>query len=475
MAKKFILIFILIPFITQAQTQVSGSQSGIWTSNRSPYIVTGDITVNQSDTLRIEPGVTVRFDGYYKFIVDGTLLAAGTEQDSIIFTASDLATGWHGIRLRDNQSGSVFRFCRFEYGRTQGDTYPDQHGGAIMMHNTNAVFSHCVFLHNTADTGSDGMGGAIYALNSGPATQITQCLFKDNEAYGEGGAIKFSGDSGAQIDSCRFINNSVSYGGGALCLYGCVGTRITNSLFTANHTIYHSGGAALVESYSQSIQFVNCTIIGNSADNGDGGAVYIPYSEASFTNSIIKNNPGAYSNNIYLDSGYAEINYCDTPVPSDATGNHNINTDPQFVDANHGDFHLQSSSPCIDAGIDSLTITTAYDDTLTVVNLNPSQYNGSAPDMGCYEFRQTQSVGKHIIHHIKIYPNPANRFVFFEIPEKDIFSISIMNLSGQIIRKKSFGQKSGVSVIDIHFLPPGTYLLLIETKRNIYRGSLVKQ
>ncbi len=110
-----------------------------------------------------------------------------------------------------------------------------------------------------------------------------------------------------------------------------------------------------------------------------------------------------------------------------------------------------------------------------VVNLNPSQYNGSAPDMGCYEFRQTQSVGKHIIHHIKIYPNPANRFVFFEIPEKDIFSLSIMNLSGQIIRKKSFGQKSGIGVIDIHFLPLDTYLLLIETKRNIYRGSLIKQ
>ena len=51
------------------------------------------------------------------------------------------------------------------------------------------------------------------------------------------------------------------------------------------------------------------------------------------------------------------------------SGTGNINADPLFVDAENGDYHLQNSSPCIDAG-------------------NPdAQYNdidGSRNNMGAY-------------------------------------------------------------------------------------------
>jgi hypothetical protein len=51
----------------QAQTNVSGIQydgaGGPWTLVGSPYIVVGEVTVPAGQTLTIEPGVQVRFDG----------------------------------------------------------------------------------------------------------------------------------------------------------------------------------------------------------------------------------------------------------------------------------------------------------------------------------------------------------------------------------------------------------------------------
>ncbi|MDP8287163.1 MAG: hypothetical protein RAP03_10815, partial [Candidatus Electryonea clarkiae] len=44
--------------------EVTGPQSGIWTSDYT-YQVIGDISVNNGDSLFIEPGVTVKFMDYY--------------------------------------------------------------------------------------------------------------------------------------------------------------------------------------------------------------------------------------------------------------------------------------------------------------------------------------------------------------------------------------------------------------------------
>ena len=71
---------------TPIATTVCGNVSGTWTLAGSPYEATCDLTIPSGQTLTIEPGVVVRFTGHYKFWVEGTLLAEGTESDSIIFT-----------------------------------------------------------------------------------------------------------------------------------------------------------------------------------------------------------------------------------------------------------------------------------------------------------------------------------------------------------------------------------------------------
>ena len=59
---------IMTATIVFAQTIVPGGNvSGIWTAAGSPYLIEGEITVPEGDTLVINPGVEVIFQGNFKF------------------------------------------------------------------------------------------------------------------------------------------------------------------------------------------------------------------------------------------------------------------------------------------------------------------------------------------------------------------------------------------------------------------------
>ena len=67
--------------------EVRGPQSGVWTSSKSPYTITGDITIPSGETLIIENGSIVKFADYYGIKVDGTLIAMGITRNRIVFTS----------------------------------------------------------------------------------------------------------------------------------------------------------------------------------------------------------------------------------------------------------------------------------------------------------------------------------------------------------------------------------------------------
>ncbi len=481
MRKTLLLLSVLfLPAFIFAQTEVSGNQSGTWNYSASPYSVVGDINVPAGDTLFIEPGVFVNFSGYFKITIHGTLIAVGTETDSIYFSPEDISTGWHGLRFNSTQTVSRLDYCSIKYGKTSGGVYPSQHGGGIMLENSDIILEHSFFANNEANGDDNGMGGAIYGINTTSQSHITNCKFINNHSYGEGGAIKLSGDNGMKIERCTFINNSVLYGGGAICLYGCFNTELYRSLFVGNVTTYSSGGSVLIEGYSTRVKFINCTMINNSAPGGDGGAVEIAFSEASFTNSIIYNNNGAYSDNIFLDfGGTAEINYCNTPFPDDATGENNINVNAQFVDAENNDFHLTRSSPCIDTGIDSLTIHDASGTTIAVIILDSSEYVGNAPDMGCYEFGMPNKVNDNtdgIVNRFELYQNYPNPFnptttIEYSIPtvtngELTNVNISVFDILGRKVATLVNGLNSAGKhriQFDASHLSSGIYFYLLKS------------
>lgn len=181
MKKLTTLIFLIaISSGIIAQTQVSGNQSGTWNAYNSPYQVIGEIIVPSGEILTIGAGVEVNFQGHHKFTVQGNLQALGTETDSIFFTTDVPATGWGGIRFDDSDDISNLSYCRIEYGKTSG-SYPDIHGGGMALLTSDAVVSNCIFADNDATGEDNGMGGAVYAINtgsaSGPLTFFTNCKF----------------------------------------------------------------------------------------------------------------------------------------------------------------------------------------------------------------------------------------------------------------------------------------------------------
>ena len=88
--------------------------SGNWASG-SVYVLC-DITIPQGDTLIIEDGVTVRFDGGTGMICDGLLLAQGFEYDRIKFTSlssNPLSGDWSGVSL--SSKNNVISYLDYEY------------------------------------------------------------------------------------------------------------------------------------------------------------------------------------------------------------------------------------------------------------------------------------------------------------------------------------------------------------------------
>ena len=105
------------------------STNTTWTKANSPYLITGDVTVNESKTLTIEPGTQVRFVAISddqsggddinrsELRIRGILRAVGTSSDSILFTSNaeaPAAGDWYGLRVYDSGSKAFLDYCRIE-------------------------------------------------------------------------------------------------------------------------------------------------------------------------------------------------------------------------------------------------------------------------------------------------------------------------------------------------------------------------
>lgn len=213
---SFIIFF--FNTISFSQTIVPGGNVyGNWALTGSPYIINGSIQVPNDSTLIIEPGVTVSFQGTYKFLINGCLLAIGTPADSIKFTASDTAVGWRGIRFintNTNNDTSKFVFCKIQYGKAHG-VAPEDKGGGMYFENYSKVFVSNSVISNCSST---LYGGGIYCYASNPV--FYNNFIGKNIAY-YGGGIYITSSSPLIIQN-TINNNSATIvngqGGGIHCL-----------------------------------------------------------------------------------------------------------------------------------------------------------------------------------------------------------------------------------------------------------------
>jgi len=427
-------------------TDISGDVWGTLYVTDSPYNVVGELRVPPESTLVIEPGCYFNFQGHYKFIVDesATLLAIGTEIDSIIFTCDTLTNPnrWHGIRFYDANWNSQLSYCRIEWGYANGEG-SDRDGGGIYCDASRQTISFNTISRNTAEGSGGGIyiyshygsivnntishnyaefsGGGICCERSSP--DIIDNIVNNNYAESNGGGILLS--SSSPIVKSNIITNNQGWWGGGICDFGASPPIINNVI---NNNSAYQGGAIYCSAANPLIR--NNTVYSNYALRGPG-AIYFIFNIPAIINCIFWDDSSNDGSN-ELGSSY-RVFYSN--IEGGFAGEGNINQIPLFMDPANGDFRLQESSPCIDSGA---AFFVWGEDTL--VNMLPEEYYGSAPDMGAFEFGMTSVHDNGNVLPSKFqlyqnYPNPfnTNTNISFDLARNGCVNLNIYNLLGQKI------------------------------------------
>ncbi len=243
----------------------------------------------------------------------GLILCHGTIQNNTIVGNSACCGG--GISDCD---GTI------QYNTVSANTANEEGGG---LHACDGIIQYNdIFGNSTTDYCAPG-GGLGYCN----ATIQFNSIYRNSADFGAGLAV-----CQGTIQNNTIYENSATYIGGGFL--GC-DERVQNNIIFGNSAGDNGGG----------LNFCNGSIVNNTVcDNfaGSAGGGLYDCDNAIIANCIIWQNSAPSGPN---------LRKCSTPsycCIQDWTGGGtgNISSDPELVDPANGNFHLLSTSPCIDAG-----------------------------------------------------------------------------------------------------------------------------
>ncbi|MCF7802689.1 MAG: PKD domain-containing protein [Candidatus Marinimicrobia bacterium] len=384
----------------QAGIVVSGNiWDEVWEEG-STILVEDDISLSWDDTLIIEPGVKVKFNGNYSFWIGGYLLAVGTESDSIVFTSNseNPAPGdWKNLIIDGwSTKGRILSYCRFEYGGSE--SYSNNNGEMIAIDNASIVIENSNISNSNQDGINIASGDSVFIINNkisnnyeGIDGNSDYLLIQENKIYNNYVAI--DDPSGFIINNNIIFNNirggiykTGSYTGEPFNVitgnkvfghngYEDVGIQayhsyIKNNIVYNNYEGIRSGNLVHGNKiFSNEVGLIYCQeAVNNTLENNTIG-IKGGYAHTYIMN-IISNSDIGISNmssddvfqyNLFGSNlqnydqtygGFGEV--ITTNQNGDSTDTYyNLFMDPQFVStdtASDNFLHLSSTSPAIDAG-----------------------------------------------------------------------------------------------------------------------------
>ena len=244
------------------------------------------------------------------------------------------------------------------------------------MNQNQSYLIRCVFLSDGATldgfTLTNGYnyypGAGIFCASTN--SYVTNCWILGNKSLFNAAYSCGGGACSGTLNNCQLIGNRIGILGG-----GAFGSILNNCLIAYYFAGGYGGGSGGGACYCV---LNSCTVVTNLATAGGGGV-----ESCTLNNCVVYDNIAWFGYNFDSDWPSAFDYCCTTPMPTNGVGN--ITNDPAFVILTNGDFHLQATSRCINAGNNSSVVGSTDLD-------GNSRIMGGAVDMGAYEF-QAQVAG----------------------------------------------------------------------------------
>ncbi len=351
---------------------------------------------------------------------DTVLVQSGTYVENIIFDGNLVTVGSLFLTTQDADyiSSTIID--------------GDNNGSVVIFGNVNSSAVLCGFTITNGD--SDNFGGGINCYASNPT--LKNLIITGNSAFNSGGGIRCAYDANPFIKNVTISDNSANYGGGICC--NLSDPILENVTISGNTATGSFGGGGIFCHSDSNPSLINCIMWNDSPqeiyfhDDLEPNSITISYSDIEGGEAgIVINNNGTLN---WLDG--------------------NIDTDPLFVDAGNGDYHLQSTSPCIDAGDPN----------------SPLDPDGTTADMGAWFYDQGSAIEDNEIQNVNYtisnYPNPFNPLttIKFDIKENEVGVLTIFNIKGQLIESHQFEAGEHNFQWDASKMSSGVYLYKLQTE-----------
>lgn len=336
-------------FTISGNTNISGiiSTNTTWTLTGSPYIISGNVLVNNGVTLTIEPGVVVKFNRGFSLQVNGVLIARGMINNKITFTSnqiSPMAGDWGRIYFIDSStdasfdidgnytSGSILEYCDVFFGGASGTN------GQIAIEIASPFLNYCT-ITNSETNGIDINQGGGKIINSTVSDNAYKGIYINNYPSGllvnvehneinnnkQGGIYAYFYSSGTEKGTFSWNTISKNTGSGISIPSGNPDRlTISDNIIEANITFGNGGGIQTGNGGCTGGEILRNIIINNTAGGSGGGISIEPgwcrYSTTIIGNLLINNRATKGSALFVGTSSGNQVNASDNTIESNVIG-----------------------------------------------------------------------------------------------------------------------------------------------------------